>query len=110
MNKKEQEIKTEVPFVDFEFGDLYIGCSCGNEELFISGIEGIQLEPLVATNKHTLKIVCSKCKHELWLFYKEAAEIEKLKAERDARINAVQEAEVINEVKEENESGDIESA
>ena len=98
----EEEVKVteqEIPFEDFEFGDLYIKCSCGHEEPFIKGIEGIRVE-LPATNKHNLKIVCSKCKHELMLFYKKSENIEelrKIKEERNNKDNKEQE-----EIKEEN--------
>ncbi len=89
---------TEEPFKDFTFGDLYIGCSCGHEEKFIPGIEGIRVE-LPATNKHNLKIVCSKCKHELSLFYKEAENVAELIAKKAAAI-AEEQNKVNEEIKE----------
>lgn len=108
----------EVPFVDYMFGDLYIGCSCGSETLFLSGVEGIQLEPLVATNKHTLKIVCPICKHELSLFYKEAKDIEMLKAQREVlQVETLVEDEVVKDeivelgaIEDNDGSGSIETA
>ena len=89
------EVIDEEPFKDFLFGDLYIKCSCGHEEKFIPGIEGIRVE-LPATNKHNLKIVCSKCKHELSLFYKEAGNIAELIAKKTAAL-AEEQKENINE-------------
>lgn len=96
------EVIDEEPFKDFLFGDLYIKCSCGHEEKFIPGIEGIRVE-LPATNKHNLKIVCSKCKHELSLFYKEAGNIAELIAKKTAEIEqAKKETETTTEVVEGN--------
>ena len=60
VSEAKEEVMNEDSLVHFEFGDLYIKCSCGHEEKFIPGIEGIQVV-LPATNKHNLKIVCSKC-------------------------------------------------
>lgn len=99
-----EEVSKELleDFVDFEFGDLYIKCSCGHDEKFIEGIEGIRVE-LPATNKHNLRIVCSKCKHELMLYYKLSDNVEEL---REAKIQKKESyekalAEVQKEVQEE---------
>lgn len=111
---KTADEQSEVEFKDFEFGDLCIACSaCGHEEVFVKGLEGIRID-LPATNKHELVIVCSKCKNKLRLFYKESANIEELRVERDARIEALKAVQASNEesnneVKvEENGSGIVE--
>ena len=106
VSEAKEEVMNEDSLVHFEFGDLYIKCSCGHEEKFIPGIEGIQVV-LPATNKHNLKIVCSKCKHKLSLFFKESENIEELRKEKEDRQKAFDEANKPNEVKTD-ESGNIE--
>ena len=87
-------------FVDYEFGDLYLKCSCGKEEkLNYSGVEGIRID-LAATNSHEIRLVCSECGHEMVLFFKEAENIEalrKIKAEQGENFVEIEETEVSEE-------------
>lgn len=82
INNEQPNPNSEKVYEDFEFGDLYLKCSCGQEDLLAEGIEGGIRIDLLTTNSHTLKMKCSKCKNELQLIFKEAKDIFKLKEEK----------------------------
>lgn len=62
----------KLDYKSFQFGDLYMSCGrCGETELRDSGIEGgIQLI-LPTTDKHEMKMVCSRCGNFMRLYFTE---------------------------------------
>jgi hypothetical protein len=114
INNEQPNADSEKVYLDYEFGDLYLKCSCGQEDLLAEGIEGGIRIDLLATNSHTLKMKCSKCKHEMQLIFKEAKDIFKLKEQRaekkrieiESLMGSVPEGEVIDEDKRTEGGGD----
>jgi hypothetical protein len=96
--KKVEEVVQEIPLVDYVFGDLYVTCKCGNEDLIAEGIKsGIRFD-IFTTNKHTVKLGCKACGAQLSLGFKEAKNIEELKTKM-AEQEKLREQEVQDEGK-----------
>jgi hypothetical protein len=97
----------EVPLVDYVFGDLYVTCKCGNEDLVAEGIKsGIRFD-IFTTNKHTVKLGCKACGAQLTLGFKEAKNIDELKAKL-AEQEKLREQEVQEKLKKEPETTNVE--
>jgi len=92
MSIPEQE--QERIYEEYEFGDLYVKCKCGNEDWVASGLEGGIRVDLYTTNSHTMKMECSKCGASLSLCFKEAKDLFKLK-EIKAEKNRLETEEMI---------------
>lgn len=61
------------PVTKYEFGDMYVECKCGHEQLVAENVPGGIRFDVYTTDKHDIALMCSKCGAKLRLFFKEAA-------------------------------------
>jgi len=103
MEEAEAKAQEQKPMVDYGFGDLYVKCSCGGEDLLAEGIKGGVRFDLYTLEGQEVKLGCSKCGQTMSLFFKEAKNIEALKAaELEKQISELVPEDLFEEVLEEN--------
>ena len=57
----------------FEYGDMYVECACGHEQMIAEAVPGGVRFDVYTTDKHDVTLMCTKCNSKLRLFFKEAA-------------------------------------
>lgn len=70
----------------FEYGDLYLKCSCGSEKCIDTGFKhGVSF--IMTTKENSFwKVVCSECNTEMTLYFKESSEETILKAKEKEEL------------------------